>query len=80
MERLNVEALGALTTQDNVKLRAFPADLIGAARGQAKDVLAELAGKSTGATKVHASYTAFRDKVGSWSRISTAAVLQSREG
>jgi TRAP-type mannitol/chloroaromatic compound transport system substrate-binding protein len=80
MERLNVEALGALTTQDNVQLRAFPADLIGAARGQAKDVLAELAGKSTGAAKVHASYVAFRDKVASWSRISSQAVLQAREG
>jgi len=80
MERLNVEALGALTTQDNVQLRAFPADLIGAARGQSKDVLAELAGKSAGAAKVHASYVAFRDKVASWSRISTQAVLQSREG
>jgi TRAP-type mannitol/chloroaromatic compound transport system substrate-binding protein len=80
MERLNVEALGALTMQDNVQLRAFPADLIGAARGQAKDVLAELASKSAGAAKVHAPYVAFRDKVSSWSRISAQAVLQAREG
>jgi hypothetical protein len=29
---------------------------------------------------VHPSYVAFRDKVSSWSRISTQAVLQSREG
>jgi TRAP-type mannitol/chloroaromatic compound transport system substrate-binding protein len=80
MERLNIEALGALTTQHNVQLRAFSADLIDAARGQAKDVLAELAGKSTGAAKVQASYVAFRDKVAPWSRISTAAVLRAREG
>jgi TRAP-type mannitol/chloroaromatic compound transport system substrate-binding protein len=80
MERLNVEALVALTTQDNVKLRAFPTDLIGAARGESKDVLAELAGKGAGAAKVHASYTAFRDRVSSWSRISAKAVLQAREG
>src|SRR5690242_1771013 len=80
MERLNVEALGALTKQDNVQLRAFPTDFVGAARGQANDVLGELAGKSASAAKVHTSYTAFRDKVVSWSRISTAAVLQSREG
>ncbi len=65
MERLNVEALAALTRQDNVQLRTFPADLIGAARSQAKDVLGELAGKSAGAAKVHASYSAFRDKIGS---------------
>jgi TRAP-type mannitol/chloroaromatic compound transport system substrate-binding protein len=80
MERLNVEALAALTTQHNVKLRTFPSDLIGAARGQAKDVLGELAGKSTAANKVHASYTGFRDKVASWSRVSTEAVLAAREG
>ena len=46
MERLNIEALAVLTTQDNVKLRTFPADLIGAARTQAKDVLGEFAGKA----------------------------------
>ena len=80
MERLNIEALGALTTQDNVQLRAFPGDLVDAARGEAKDVLGELGGKSTGAAKVHASYIAFRDKVSSWSRISTAAVLEARRG
>ncbi|HEY2243388.1 MAG: TRAP transporter substrate-binding protein [Xanthobacteraceae bacterium] len=80
MERLNIEALGALTTQDNVQLRTFPTDLVGAARGQAKDVLAEFAGKSPGAAKVHASYVAFRDKIANWSRISTEAVLQAREG
>jgi hypothetical protein len=43
-------------------------------------VLAELAGKGAGAAKAHASYTAFRDKVSSWSRISAKAVLQAREG
>src|SRR6516225_4247313 len=80
MERLNIEALAALTTQDNVKLRSFSADLIDAARAQAKDVLADFAGKSPGAAEVHASYVAFRDKVSAWSRISTEAVLQSREG
>jgi TRAP-type mannitol/chloroaromatic compound transport system substrate-binding protein len=80
MERLNVEALTALTSQHNVKLGTFPSDLIGAARGQAKDVLGELAGKSAGAAKVHASYVAFRDKVANWSRISTQAVLAAREG
>jgi TRAP-type mannitol/chloroaromatic compound transport system substrate-binding protein len=80
MERLNIEALAALTTQDNVKLRSFSADLIDAARAQAKDVLADFAGKSPGAAKVHASYVAFRDKVSAWSRISTEAVLRAREG
>src|SRR5438445_748260 len=46
MERLNVEALNALTTQHRVQLRAFPADLIAAARGMSGDVLGELGARS----------------------------------
>jgi TRAP-type mannitol/chloroaromatic compound transport system substrate-binding protein len=80
MERLNIEALHTLTTANNVQLRAFPSDLITAARSTAGDVLGELSGKSAGAQKVHASYSAFRDKVAAWSRISTQAVLQARAG
>ena len=80
MERLNVEALATLTTRDNAQLRAFPADLIAAARTTASDVLGDLAGKSDKARKVYESYTAFRDKVAAWSRISTQAVLEARQG
>src|SRR5437588_5384328 len=35
MERLNVEALAALTTRYNVQLKSFPGDLVAAARSQA---------------------------------------------
>src|SRR5579862_9693105 len=80
MERLNIEALATLTTRDNVQLRTFPADLIAAARSQATDVLADLAGKTDKARKAYDSYTAFRDKVSAWSRISTQAVLEARGG
>jgi TRAP-type mannitol/chloroaromatic compound transport system substrate-binding protein len=80
MERLNVEALATLTTHDRVALRAFPLDLIGAARKTAVDVLADVAGKSSAARKVHDSYMSFRDRVAPWSRISLQAVLGAREG
>jgi TRAP-type mannitol/chloroaromatic compound transport system substrate-binding protein len=80
MERLNVEALSALTTRNGVKLRTFPADLIAAARKQATDVLAELAGRGASARKVHDSYVAFRERAAAWSRISLKAVLEAREG
>src|ERR1044071_161798 len=46
MERLNTEALAALTGQHRVQLRAFPADVIAAARRTSTDVLAELGGRS----------------------------------
>jgi TRAP-type mannitol/chloroaromatic compound transport system substrate-binding protein len=80
MERLNIEALAALTTRDNAQLRTFPKDLVDAARAQASDVLGELAAKSAGARKVHDSYAGFRDRVAPWSRISLQAVLEARAG
>ena len=80
MERLNAEALVALTGQHRVQLKTFPADLIAAARTTSKDVLGELAGRSAAAKKVHDSYMAFRDRAGAWSKISLKAVLEGREG
>src|SRR5215831_7707532 len=80
MERLNVEALAALTGRYNVQLKSFPADLVTAARGQAADVLNEVAAKSEIARRIHASYTGFRERMAEWSRISLRAVLQARDG
>jgi TRAP-type mannitol/chloroaromatic compound transport system substrate-binding protein len=80
MERLNAEALAALTDQHGVKLRAFPNDLIAAARKQAADVVGELAGKSEITRKIHDSYMAFRDRTARWSDISIKAVLGARAG
>src|SRR4249920_761228 len=78
MERLNAQALAALVTEHNVKLAAFPEDLISAARAQANDVLAELAGRSAITGKVHASYAAFRERTAPWSRVSIESVLRAR--
>ena len=78
MERLDAEALAALTTQHQVTLAAFPEDLIAAARKQAADVLGEVAGRDAMSAKVHASYTAFAKRTAPWSRVSIAAVLGAR--
>ncbi|MBI4275694.1 MAG: TRAP transporter substrate-binding protein [Rhizobiales bacterium] len=80
MERLNAEALAALTGQHGVKLRAFPADLVAAARKQATDVLGDVAAKSVSARKIHDSYMAFRERTARWSEVSIKAVLGAREG
>jgi TRAP-type mannitol/chloroaromatic compound transport system substrate-binding protein len=80
MERLNAEALAALTEKHNVQLRAFSSDIVAAARKVASNVLAELAGRSEMARKVHDSYAGFRDRTAPWSRISIKAVLEAREG
>jgi len=78
MERLNAQALAALVSEHNVKLAAFPMDMIAAARKQADDVLGELAGRSAMTGKVHASYAAFRERSAPWSRISIESVLRAR--
>ena len=80
MERLNIEALAALTGKHGVKLAAFPKDLIGAARRQSVDVMATMAATGSMAGKIHKSYAGFRDRTAEWSRISIQGVLESREG
>jgi TRAP-type mannitol/chloroaromatic compound transport system substrate-binding protein len=79
MERLNAEALTALTGQHGVRLRIFPPAIIAAARRQSVDVVGELAGRSAVARRIHDSYLAFRDRTAVWSRISIKAVLEARE-
>jgi len=78
MERLNAQALAALTGDHGVKLAAFPTDLVEAARKQAGEVLAELAQRSAITAKVHDSYAAFRERSAPWSRVSIEAVLRAR--
>jgi TRAP-type mannitol/chloroaromatic compound transport system substrate-binding protein len=80
MERLNAEALAALTGQHNVKLKMFPQPLIAAARRQAHEVVGELGAKNEAARKIHDSYVAFRERTAAWSNISIKAVLEAREG
>jgi TRAP-type mannitol/chloroaromatic compound transport system substrate-binding protein len=78
MERLNAEALGVLTEQHSVKLRAFPTDLVAAARAQSADVLGELAARDAVSRKIHESYLRFRERTAAWSRISIESVLGAR--
>jgi TRAP-type mannitol/chloroaromatic compound transport system substrate-binding protein len=79
MERLNAEALAALSGQHGVKLRIFPQSLILAARRQGNDVVGEVGAKSAIARRIHDSYVSFRDRTAAWSRISIKAVLEARE-
>jgi TRAP-type mannitol/chloroaromatic compound transport system substrate-binding protein len=78
MERLNAEALAALTGQHGVKLKSFSAAIIAAARKQATDILAEVGAKSDIARRINDSYTAFRTRSAAWSQVSLEAVLAAR--
>ena len=81
MERLNTEALAALTGQHRVQLRGVPAGPDRRrARHQRPTCWASSAARSAVARKVHDSYVAFRERTGAWSRISIKAVLEAREG
>jgi TRAP-type mannitol/chloroaromatic compound transport system substrate-binding protein len=80
MERLNAQALAALTERNNVRLMSFSADLVAAARRQAADILAELAGRSDIARRINDSYADFRSRTAAWSRVSIKAVLEARDG
>ncbi len=80
MERLNAQALAALTERNNVRLMSFSADVVGTARRQAADILAELAGRSDIARRINDSYAEFRSRTAAWSRVSLKAVLDARDG
>ena len=80
MERLNAQALAALTERNNVRLMSFSADMVGAARRQAADILAELARRSDIARRINDSYADFRSRTAAWSRVSLKAVLEARDG
>jgi len=80
MERLNAEALAALTGQHRVQLKVFPADMVAAARKTSVEVYGELAARGEAVKKVHDSYVAFRDRTAAWTKISLKAVMDAREG
>jgi TRAP-type mannitol/chloroaromatic compound transport system substrate-binding protein len=79
MERLNAEALADLTDRHSAALRTFPREVVAAARREADNVLAEVAGRNALAARVYASYVAFRERTAPWSRASIQAVLDARE-
>jgi TRAP-type mannitol/chloroaromatic compound transport system substrate-binding protein len=78
MERLNAQALVALTGEHGVKLAAFPDELVAAARKQAAEVVGDIAARNDISGKVHASYAGFRERSAPWSRVSIEAVLRAR--
>jgi TRAP-type mannitol/chloroaromatic compound transport system substrate-binding protein len=80
MDRLNAEALAALTERYNVKLQTFSADIVAAARKQAADVMGELSARSDIARRIGESYAGFRSRTAAWSRVSLKAVLEARDG
>jgi len=80
MDRLNAEALAALTERYNVRLQTFSPEIVAAARKQAADITGELSARSDIARRIGESYSGFRSRTAVWSRVSLKAVLEARDG
>jgi TRAP-type mannitol/chloroaromatic compound transport system substrate-binding protein len=80
MDRLNAEALAALTERYGVKLQTFSGEIVAAARKQAADIMGELSTRSDIARRIGESYAGFRSRTAAWSRVSLKAVLEARDG
>ena len=75
MERLNAEALAALTGEHNVQAARVPGRPRRRRAQAVDDVLGEIAARDAVSGKVHASYLDFRGRTAPWSRVSIEAVL-----
>lgn len=74
----NAVYLDVLTTEKGVTLKAYPDDVLAAARGAADIVFDDLAGRSVIAGEIVASYRAARARIQPWSKVSQAALLAAR--
>jgi TRAP-type mannitol/chloroaromatic compound transport system substrate-binding protein len=77
-ERMNAEALEVLVSKNGVKLFAFPADVVRAARPHADAILSAVARGSDIAKRIHESYVGFRARNSLWSKVSIRSVLEAR--
>lgn len=75
----NAVYLQALTEEKGVILKAYPDDVLAAARTAADGVFDDLAGKSEIAGEIIESYRAARARFQPWSKVSQAALLTARD-
>jgi TRAP-type mannitol/chloroaromatic compound transport system substrate-binding protein len=73
-------ALDELVTKRGAKLRRFPPDVEAAARGAAMQVLAEFDAKGGLDQRIYRSFAAMQARAVSWSRHSSQAFLEARNG
>ena len=77
-ERRNTAALAKLTGELGVELRELPTSIVAAARPAADDLYADFAARPGIEGEIAKSYRDFRDREGTWSRISMHAFLGAR--
>jgi len=74
----NAVYLNVLTAEKGVALKAYPQDVLVAAREAADQVFDDLAGKSAVAGEIIDNYRAARNQMQPWSKVSQAALLAAR--
>ncbi|WP_038033925.1 TRAP transporter substrate-binding protein [Thermopetrobacter sp. TC1] len=76
----NAEALKVLKEKHGVRVMAYPADVLAAARKIADEVLADLAAKDALSGKIVTSWLAARDHLAPWNDVALRAFLNARLG
>jgi len=80
MERLNAEALAAMTERHGVQLRTF-LPMSSARRASRPPMCSPTSPRAAKPpARCTTAYVAFRERTAPWSRISIKAVLEAREG
>lgn len=74
----NQQALKQLKEVHKVEFRRLPDSVLAALRAHSDEVLQELAASSPFAQRVHASFSAYRDRVRAWAAVSEVAFYQAR--
>jgi TRAP-type mannitol/chloroaromatic compound transport system substrate-binding protein len=74
----NARALQDIETRHGVRLRRFSDDILGAARGAAEEVLAEVGASTALAGRIYRSYLTARAASLAWGRVARHAVLDAQ--
>jgi TRAP-type mannitol/chloroaromatic compound transport system substrate-binding protein len=75
----NAEYLAELEKENKVQLRAFPTEVLTTLRSYTNEIIAELVASDPAIAKIHASFSAYKQKAARWSAISEQAYLNSRD-
>jgi TRAP-type mannitol/chloroaromatic compound transport system substrate-binding protein len=75
----NNAALQSLLTEYNVQLRRFPDPVISRLREISEQVLKDLVAEDAFASRVYESWSAYRDEVRAYHRISEQAYINARD-
>jgi TRAP-type mannitol/chloroaromatic compound transport system substrate-binding protein len=75
----NADSLVVIEADDSIELRKFPDAVLLELRAISEELVAELVAEDPRAAKIHASFSAYKEKAQRWSAISEQAFLNTRD-